>query len=156
MRLWFASPPIVHGEGDNGFIPEMIAIARQRSVSAYVGDGLNRWPAIHRLDAAHLFRLALERETARTTYNGVADEGVPIREIAEVIGHRLRLPVVSKSPGEAVEHFGFLGHALSLDMPASSAATQKLWGWLPRQPGLISDLDHVRYFEASTEIAEIT
>lgn len=149
-------PPIVHGEGDNGFMPEMISIARQRGVSAYVGDGRNRWPAVHRLDAAHLFRLALEKGTAGTTYNGVRDEGVTIREIAEVIGHRLRLPVVSKSPGEAVEHFGLLGHALSLDMPASSAATQTLLGWRPRQPGLLSDLDQVRYFEASAAIAETT
>ena len=141
-------PPIVHGEGDNGFIPELITIARQRGVSAYVGDGLNRWPAVHRFDAAHLFRLALESGTARTTYNGVADEGVPLRAIAEVIGRRLRLPIASKPVDEAVEHFGFLGSAMSLDMPASSAATQKLLGWLPRQSGLIYDLDQVRYFEA--------
>ncbi|MBW8746705.1 MAG: SDR family oxidoreductase [Acidobacteria bacterium] len=141
-------PPVVHGEGDNGFIPKLIAIARQRGVSAYVGDGLNRWPAVHRLDAAHLFRLALESGTAGTTYNGVAEEGVPVRAIAEVIGRRLRLPIVSKSVDESVEHFGFLGHALSLDIPASSTATQRLLGWHPSQPGLISDLDHVRYFEA--------
>lgn len=140
-------PPIVHGEGDNGFIPELIAIARQRGVSAHVGDGLNRWPAVHRFDAAHLFRLALERGTAGTTYNGVAEEGVPVRAIAEVIGQRLRLPIASRPASEAVEHFGFLGHALSLDMPATSAATQKLLGWLPRQSSLISELDHVRYFE---------
>ncbi|MGO4209506.1 SDR family oxidoreductase [Terriglobus sp. 2YAB30_2] len=141
-------PPIVHGEGDNGFIPEMIATARQRGVSAYVVDGHNRWPAVHRLDAAHLFRLALESGTAGTTYNGVADQAVPIREIAEAIGRRLRLPIVSKSADQAVEHFGFLGHLLSLDIPASSTVTQKLLGWYPRQSGLISDLDHVRYFEA--------
>ena len=139
-------PPTVHGEGDNGFIQEMINIARQRTVSAYVGDGLNRWPAVHRLDAAHLFRLALEKGTAGATYNGVADEGVPIREIAAVIGRRLRLPVVSKPADEAAEHFGFLGRVLSLDMPASSMVTQKSLGWQPKQPGLISDLDHVRYF----------
>lgn len=141
-------PPIVHGEGDNGFIPDMIAIARRRGVSAYVGDGLNRWPAVHRLDTAHLFRLALEKGTAGITYNGVADEGVPIREIAEVIGRRLQLPIASISADDAVEHFGFLGHLLSLDMPASSTVTRRLLGWQPKQPGLISDLDQARYFEA--------
>jgi nucleoside-diphosphate-sugar epimerase len=141
-------PPIVHGERDNGFIPELIAIARQHGVSAYVGDGLNRWPAVHRLDAAHLFRLALESGTTGTTYNGVADEGVPVCAIAEVIARRLRLPIASRPAREAVEHFGFLGHALSLDMPASSVATQKLLGWRPKQTDLISNLDHVRYFEA--------
>lgn len=141
-------PPTVHGEEDNGFIPEMIAIARRRGVSAYVGDGFNRWPAVHRLDAAHLFRLALEKGTAGTIYNGVADEGVPIREVAEVISRRLSVPIVGKSVDEAVEHFGFLGHLLGLDMPASSAVTQRLLGWQPRQPDLISDLDHARYFGA--------
>lgn len=141
-------PPIVHGEGDNGFIPEMITIARRRGVSAYVGDGHNRWPAVHRLDAARLFRVALEKGTTGTTYNGVADEGVPIREVAEVIGRRLRLPMISISAEEAVEHFGFLGRLLSLDIPASNTATRRLIGWRPTQPGLISDLDHVRYFEA--------
>jgi nucleoside-diphosphate-sugar epimerase len=139
-------PPTVHGDGDNGFIPDIIAIARKQGVSAYVGDGLNRWPAVHRLDAAHLFRLALEKGSAGVRYHGVADEGVSGREIAEVIGRQLNLPVVSKSAEEIAEHFGFLGHFLSVDMPASSALTQKLLGWRPTQPRLISDLDHVRYF----------
>jgi len=143
-------PPIVHGEGDNGFIPEMIAIARQRGVSAYVGDGLNRWPAVHRFDAAYLFRLALERGTAGAIYNGVADEGVAIRAIAEVIGRRLRLPIVSISVEEAAEHFGFLGRLLSLDMRASSASTRRLLGWQPKQPALTADFDQMRYFEAVT------
>ena len=141
-------PPTVHGDGDNGFVPAIIGIARQKGVSAYVGDGLNRWPAVHRLDAAHLFRLALEKGSAGVRYHGVADEGVPVREIAEVIGQRLSLPVVSTSAEEAAEHFRFLGHFLSVDIPASSALTQKWLGWRPTQPGLIPDLDHARYFEA--------
>jgi len=141
-------PPTVHGDGDNGFVPDIISIARKKGVSAYVGDGLNRWPAVHRLDAAHLFRLALEKGSAGVRYHGVADEGVPVREIAEVIGRRLNLPFVSKSTEEAAEHFGFLGHFLSVDIPASSALTQKWLGWSPTRPGLIPDLDHARYFEA--------
>jgi nucleoside-diphosphate-sugar epimerase len=126
----------------------LVGIARQKGVSAYVGDGLNRWCAVHRLDAAHLYRLALEKGSAGARYHGIADEGVPVRDIAEVIGRRLNVPVVSKSPGEAADHFGFLGLFLGLDMPASSAQTQERMGWRPTQPGLITDLDHARYFDA--------
>jgi nucleoside-diphosphate-sugar epimerase len=141
-------PPSVHGDGDHGFVPALIGIARQKGVSAYVGDGLNHWPAVHRLDAAHLYRLALEKGSAGARYHGVGDEGVPVRDIAEVIGRRLNLPVVSKSREEAAGHFGFLGHFLGVDCRASSAQTQERLGWRPTQAGLIPDLDHARYFKA--------
>jgi nucleoside-diphosphate-sugar epimerase len=140
-------PPSVHGDGDHGFVPHLIEIAREKGVSAYLGDGLNRWPAVHRLDAAHLCRLALEKGSAGARYHAVADEGVPIREIAAVIGRRLNIPVVAKSAEEAAHHFGFLGYALAIDGPATSAQTQERLGWRPTQPGLISDLEHGRYFE---------
>jgi len=140
--------PSVHGEGDHGFIPALIGIARKNGVSAYVSDGLNRWPAVHRLDAAHLYRLALELAPAGARLHGVDDEGVPIREIAGVLGRRLKVPVVAKSPEEAADHFGWLAHFLSVDNPTSSRLTQERLGWRPRQPGLISDLDQAHYFES--------
>lgn len=141
-------PPSVHGEGDHGFIPTLISIAREKDVSAYIGDGRNRWPAVHRLDAAHLFRLALEEGSAGARYHGVAEEGVLVREIAEVIGRRLNMPVVSKSPEEAADHFGWLAYFLGIDGPASSKMTQERLGWRPTQPGLIPDLDQAHYFGA--------
>lgn len=141
-------PPSVHGEGDHGFVPHLIGVAREKGSSAYVADGRNRWSAVHRLDAAALFRLAVERGSAGTSYHGVGDEGVPFREIAEVIGHHLNVPIVSISPEEAVDHFGFLGRFAALDIPASSALTQQWLGWRPKHPGLLEDLDRSHYFES--------
>jgi nucleoside-diphosphate-sugar epimerase len=146
-------PPSVHGKGDHGFVPMLIGIAREKGVSAYVGDGLNRWPAVHRLDAAPLYRLVFEKGSAGVRYHGVADQGVPFREIAEVIGKRLNMPVVAKSAEQAAEHFGFLGHFVGRDCPASSAQTQKQLEWQPTQPGLIADLDQPHYFETTTVIS---
>jgi nucleoside-diphosphate-sugar epimerase len=140
-------PPSVHGRGDHGFVPRLIAIARERRVSAYIGDGLNRWPAVHRLDAAHLYRLALEKGGAGERYHGVADEGVRARDIAEIIGRQLNIPVVSKSREEAADHFGLIALFFGMDGPASSAQTQQRLGWRPVQPGLIADLDAEHYFE---------
>lgn len=140
-------PPSVHGEGDYGFVPMFIALAREKGVAAYVGDGLNRWPAVHRLDAAHLFRLALKKGVAGAKYHGVGDEGVPFRDIAEVIGRRLNLPVVSKSPEEAEEHFGWMALFASMDAPASSAKTQQRLGWRPTQAELLADVDQASYFQ---------
>jgi nucleoside-diphosphate-sugar epimerase len=139
-------PPSVHDPIKQGLVTFMITIAREKGISAYVGDGLNRWPAVHRLDAAHLFCLALEKG-AGGRYHGVAEEGVPVRDIAEVIGRRLNVPVVAKSPEEAAGHFGWLGSFVGVDCPASSAQTQEWLGWRPTQPGLISDLEQGRYFE---------
>jgi nucleoside-diphosphate-sugar epimerase len=144
MRL----PPTVHGDGDHGFVPILIGLARDKGVAAYVGDGNNRWPAVHRLDAAQLYRLVLEKGTAGAVYHAVAEQGVPFREIAGVIGRRLNLPVVSKTPEEAAEHFGWFAHFAAMDNPASSAQTQEQMGWRPTRPGLTSDLDHPRYFPA--------
>ncbi len=139
-------PPTNHGDGDHGFIASIVGIARDKGVSGYIGDGSNRWPAVHRLDSAHLFRLALENAPAGSTLHAVADEGVPIRDIAEVIGRHLNLPVVSISPQDAAGHFTWLADFLALDSPASATLTRELMGWQPTQPGLIDDLDKGHYF----------
>jgi nucleoside-diphosphate-sugar epimerase len=145
--------PTVHGAGDHGFVPFLIAIARERGVSAYIGDGRNRWPAVHRFDAARLYRLVVEKGAAGATYHGVADEGIPTREIAEVIGRQLRVPVVSKSPQEAADHFGWMAMFFSIDGPTSSALTQGRLGWRPTQPGLLADLVQPAYFEGHSKYA---
>ena len=142
-------PPSVHGEGDHAFVPALIGIARAKGRSAYAGDGSNRWAAVHRLDAAHLFRLALEAALAGTRLHGAGGEGVPFRDIAEVIGRHLNVPVASLSPEEAHNHFGLLGMFAAMDMPASSALTRKELGWEPTQPELIPDLDEGHYFTVS-------
>ena len=143
--VWLA--PSVHGPADaHGFVPRLIGIAREQGVSAYIGDGSNRWPAVHELDAAHLYRLVLETAPAGSRWRGAGDEGVPFRQIAEVIGRHLNLPVVSISPEEVEAHFGFLGAIVAIDNPTSSALTQERLGWRPVHPGLIADLDEVHYF----------
>ncbi|MFF0713864.1 SDR family oxidoreductase [Streptomyces bauhiniae] len=139
--------PSVHGRGDKGFVPHLIRIAREKGVAAYVGDGANRWPGVHRLDAARLFRLVLEQAPAGTRWHAAADEGVPFRDLAEVIGRHLDVPVVSVPAERAGEHFGFLGRFAAVDNPTSSAATRERLGWRPTEPGLLADLDEGHYFE---------
>jgi nucleoside-diphosphate-sugar epimerase len=144
-------PPSVHGAGDHGFVPTLINIARKKRVSAYIGDGLNRWPAVHRLDAARLYRLALEKGSAGANYHGVAEEGVATRDIAQVIGQRLNVSVVSKSREEAAGHFGWMANFFGIDGPASSAQTREDLGWRPTQPGLIADIEE-HYFESQPAV----
>jgi nucleoside-diphosphate-sugar epimerase len=138
----------VHDRNDHGFVPTLINIARQTGVAAYVGEGLNRWPAVHRLDAARLYRLALEQGVGGAVYHGVADQGIPMRDIAAVIGRHLNLPVVSKTAEEAADHFGWMARFAALDMSASSTLTQQRLGWNPTHPDLLADLEHGDYFEA--------
>jgi nucleoside-diphosphate-sugar epimerase len=140
-------PPSVHGDGDHGFVPLLIGLAREKRVSAYVGEGLNRWPAVHRFDAARVFRLAVEKGVAGARYHGLAEEGVPFRDIASVIGRRLNLPVISKDAAEATDHFGWFTHFAGMDNLASNQRTRELLGWEPKQIGLIADIDRPRYFE---------
>ena len=139
MRL-----PQVHDPVKQGLITYLIDVAREKGVSAYVGDGQNRWPAVHRLDAAHLYRLVLEKGSAGARYHAVDEEGVALRDIAEVIGQHLNVSVVSKSPEEAADHFGWLAHFAAFDIPASGQRTREQLGWRPTGPGLISDLQQLR------------
>jgi nucleoside-diphosphate-sugar epimerase len=149
-------PASVHGEGDNGFVHVIVGVARAKDVSAFIGDGANRWPAVHRLDAARLFRLALEQAPPGSTLHGVGDEGVTIREIASVIGRHLEIPVASISQDAAPEHFGALSHFLAVDGPASSERTRKLLGWQPAHPGLIEDLEQGHYFQETEAAAAVS
>ncbi len=145
------NPPSVHGKGDHGFIPFLIDIARAKGVSAYPGDGSNRWSTVHRLDSAHLYRLALESAPAGSRLHAVAEEGVPVRDIAGVIGRRLNIPVVALPVEEANEHFGWLSYFFSMDCSASSTLTQQMLGWQPVQPTLLEDLDQDYYFDMDSK-----
>lgn len=140
-------PLSVHGEGDHGFIPALIRIARDKGVSVYPEDGSNQWCAVHRLDAAHLFRLALENAPAGTRLHGVAEQAIPFRDIATAIGEQLDLPVTAISREEAKSHFGWIAPFVELDAPASSIRTRAQLGWDPEQPGLIADLERGHYFK---------
>jgi nucleoside-diphosphate-sugar epimerase len=140
-------PPVVHGDGDRaGFLPRMISTARKKKVSGYAGDGRNRWPAVHRLDAAHLFVQALEKGEAGARYHAVAEEGVPVRDIATAIGQHLDLPVAGVTAEQVAARFGFLAPFLGVDNPASSASTRDRLGWEPVRRPLLDDLDHGTYF----------
>jgi nucleoside-diphosphate-sugar epimerase len=140
--------PSVHGDGDHGFVPILINTAREKGVSAYVGDGVNRWTAVHRLDTARLYRLVLEKGSAGARYHGVAEEGIAFRDIAGVIGRLLNVPVVSKSSKEAADHFGWFAAFAGLDCPASGRLTQERLGWRPVQPSLLTDLERGSYFKS--------
>ncbi|HEY4343893.1 MAG TPA: SDR family oxidoreductase [Parvibaculum sp.] len=142
MRL----PPSVHGEGDHGFVPLLIGIAREKGVAAYIGEGRNHWPAVHRLDAARLYRLALEKGSAGARYHAVAEEGISFRDIASEIGRGLKMPVVAKPVEEAPDHFGWFVMFAGMDNRASSARTRRELGWEPVQAGLIADMEPAGYF----------
>jgi nucleoside-diphosphate-sugar epimerase len=151
VRLPFS----VHGDSDHGFVPRLIQVAREKGVSAYLGDGLNRWPAVHRLDAARLYKLVLEKGSTGARYHGIRDEGVPTREIAEVIGCRLNVPVVSISQEKAAEHFGWIGRFFGMGVVASSALTREALGWRPLHVGLLANLERGTYFETKKTAAAL-
>jgi nucleoside-diphosphate-sugar epimerase len=139
-------PPTVHGAGDHGFVPALIDLARRTGLSAFAGDGANRWPAVHRLDAARLFRLAVEKAASGTRLHGVAEEGIPMRAIAETIGEGLGVPVRSLTEAEAVAHLGWMARFIALDNPTSSATTRATFGWEPREMELLMDMRQNGYF----------
>jgi nucleoside-diphosphate-sugar epimerase len=139
-------PPTVHGDGDNGFMATLVGIARERGVAGYVGDGSNRWPAVHRSDAASLFRLAVEAAPAGSVLHAAADEGVAFRDIADAMGRHLGVPAASVAPADAAEHFAHLGHFVGLDSPASAAVTRELLAWEPTGPTLLEDLEQDHYY----------
>jgi nucleoside-diphosphate-sugar epimerase len=153
VRMSVVRLPQVHDPEKLGLVTYAVALAREKGVSAYFGDGMNRWAAVHRLDAARLYRLVLENGSAGGRYHAVAEEGVPFREIAEAIGRGVNVPVVTKSPEEAAEHFGWLGAFVGLDLAASGAKTQAQLGWHPTGPGLIADLEQMNYPKADTVTA---
>ena len=140
--------PTVHGDGDNGFVATLVGIARQRGVAGYVGDGTNRWPAVHRSDAARLARLAVEAAPAGSVLHAVADEGVSFREIAGAMGRHLDIPTTSVAPEEAPEHFGFMAHFVALDSPVTATITRELLGWEPTGPSLLEDLEQDHYYRS--------
>jgi len=146
MRL----PPSVHGDGDHGFVPMLIGIAKEKGLSAYIDDGNNLWPAVHRLDVAVSFRLALEKTKKGAIYHSVADEGIPFHKIAEAIGRGLNVPVKSKAKSEVEAHFGWFAHFASMNVPSSSKHTQEVLGWKPTQVGLLEDLEKGKYFTGGT------
>jgi nucleoside-diphosphate-sugar epimerase len=139
-------PPTVHGDGDNGFMATLVGVARQRGVAGYVGDGTNRWPAVHRSDAARLARLAVEAAPAGSVLHAVGDEGVPFREIAEAMGRHLGIPSESVAPADAVGHFAHLGHFVAMDSPATATVTRELLAWEPTGPSLLGDLEQDHYY----------
>jgi nucleoside-diphosphate-sugar epimerase len=143
--------PSVHGDGDTGFVPQLIAIARKKGNSAYVGDGANRWTAVHRTDAARLFRSALESGVAGARYHAVAEESIQFRTIAEVVGRRLDVPAGGIAAKAAPKQFSFLAPFVMADNPASSDLTRAQLGWQPQEPGLIADLEHGRYFDTALQ-----
>ena len=143
-------PPTVHGDGDHGFVATFVGIARQHGVSGYVGEGANRWPAVHRSDAARLARLAVEAAPAGSVLHAVGDEGVPFRQIAEVMGRHLGVPAASVAPADAPEHFAPLGHFVSLDSPATASITRELLGWEPTGPTLLEELEQDHYYREAS------